>query len=106
MNYIYKSGGKIDHRNQHLINEDLIISNNNYVILMDGATCLSNTQLDEYLTSSEWYTKCLSNILQEMLSLNNSNNLSLTSIVKKAIKKNKTRNNKKRKINGDFFKTI
>ena len=68
MNNIFSlSGGKIDKRNNHLINEDLLIQGKNYTILMDGATGLGNKELDEYLTSGEWYTKNLALYLNRIL---------------------------------------
>lgn len=84
------SGGKIDKRNNHLINEDKIIAKDNYLIVIDGATGLGNIELDENLTSAEWYVKNLAVYLQmeldayKELEANN-----IKEIVKKSISKMK-----------------
>lgn len=92
------SGGKIDKRNNHTINEDKIIIKDNYTIIIDGATGLGNIELDQNLTSAEWYTKKLALYLQTKLDANKELNINdIKEIIKKCISNMNTEVIKKEK---------
>lgn len=53
---VCRSGGK-KHPSSHPINEDYVLINRNYAILMDGATGLGGPDIQSHTTNAEWLTQ-------------------------------------------------
>lgn len=74
---ICQTGGK--KLEKRYVNEDIIRSGDNYILLMDGATGLGGPESINGLTSAEWYVQEAANYIQSLLQNANVETLEIVS---------------------------